>query len=101
MDYDNITLDNVSFLHNAQLLMEQRNLPQNEIAEIVIDPNKKVADSPDAGVVVSEGTVDNQRVRVVISESSVSGGSPTNPLVINTMVLGDAASGLASGAPGA
>lgn len=101
MDYNRITLDDVSFLHNAQLLMEQRHLPPEEIAGIVINPNTVVAKSPDAGVVVSQDTVGNRTVRVVISESSISGGSPTKPLVINTIVLGNVAAGLASGSPGA
>lgn len=90
MDYRSIKPEDISFLRNAQLLMKQRGLNEGSIKGIVVDPKRIIARSPDTGVVVSEGTVDNRRVRVVTSEKEATGGSEDHPLVISTIVLEDA-----------
>lgn len=90
----------VKYLRNAELLINQRELPKSSIEEIVEDESKVVTRSDDSHTVVSQGSVDGQTVRVVFSEDPDYGGSPTNPLVINTMVLGNVAPGQVSGASG-
>lgn len=87
MRYGNIA--NIEYSDNARLIMDQNDLPKGEINKIVGEPNNVIARSPGSGTVVSEGNAGNKRVRVVISESEVSGGSEAEPLVISTMVLGN------------
>lgn len=84
----------VKYLRNAELLMDQRGLSEDLVTEIVENLDKKVVssdDSDETGTVVSEGIVNNRRVRVTFSKDSTYGGSPEDPLVINTMVLGSIA----------
>lgn len=70
---------NISFLHNAELFMRTKNLSDEAIKAIVVDPSNIIARSKDTGVVVSEGVIvedgdaQGRTVRVVVSEKGILG----------------------------